>query len=59
MFVNEFFIICDSVGIDVWEFICLVNKYFCVNILRFGMGVGGYCIVVDFWFIVFEFLKEV
>lgn len=33
VFVNELFMICDKVGINVWELIELVNKYLCVNIL--------------------------
>lgn len=52
VFVNELLLICVDQGINVWELICLVNCYLCVNILQLGLGVGGYCIVVDLWFIV-------
>jgi UDP-N-acetyl-D-mannosaminuronic acid dehydrogenase len=51
-FANELSIICDELGIDVWELINLANKHPRVNILRPGTGVGGHCIAVDPWFIV-------
>lgn len=51
-FANELSIICDDLGIDVWELISLANKHPRVNILRPGTGVGGHCIAVDPWFIV-------
>ena len=51
-FANELSIICDRLGIDVWELIALANRHPRVNILRPGPGVGGHCIAVDPWFIV-------
>jgi UDP-N-acetyl-D-mannosaminuronic acid dehydrogenase len=51
-FANELSIICDDLGINVWELISLANKHPRVNILRPGTGVGGHCIAVDPWFIV-------
>ena len=51
-FANELSMICDDLGIDVWELIRLANKHPRVNILRPGTGVGGHCIAVDPWFIV-------
>ncbi|TMM52674.1 UDP-N-acetyl-D-mannosamine dehydrogenase [Sulfitobacter sabulilitoris] len=51
-FANELSIICDKVGIDVWELISLANRHPRVNILQPGAGVGGHCIAVDPWFIV-------
>lgn len=51
-FANELSIICDSLGINVWELIKLANKHPRVNILNPGPGVGGHCIAVDPWFIV-------
>ncbi len=51
-FANELSIICDQLGIDVWELIALANRHPRVNILRPGPGVGGHCIAVDPWFIV-------
>ena len=51
-FANELSIVCDQLGIDVWELIALANRHPRVNILRPGPGVGGHCIAVDPWFIV-------
>ncbi|MCY2987486.1 MAG: UDP-N-acetyl-D-mannosamine dehydrogenase [Planctomycetota bacterium] len=51
-FANELSLICDRLGIDVWELIKLANRHPRVNILRPGPGVGGHCIAVDPWFIV-------
>lgn len=51
-FANELSLICDELGINVWELIKLSNKHPRVNILNPGCGVGGHCIAVDPWFIV-------
>lgn len=51
-FANELSMICDRLGIDVWEMIALANHHPRVNILQPGPGVGGHCIAVDPWFIV-------
>ncbi len=51
-FANELSIICDRLGINVWETIALANRHPRVNILQPGPGVGGHCIAVDPWFIV-------
>lgn len=51
-FANELSVICDHLGINVWELIELANKHPRVNILNPGPGVGGHCIAVDPWFIV-------
>lgn len=51
-FANELSLICDKLGIDVWELIELANHHPRVNILQPGPGVGGHCIAVDPWFIV-------
>jgi UDP-N-acetyl-D-mannosaminuronic acid dehydrogenase len=51
-FANELSLICDRLGIRVWEVIELANKHPRVNILQPGPGVGGHCIAVDPWFIV-------
>ncbi|EGQ7764858.1 UDP-N-acetyl-D-mannosamine dehydrogenase [Vibrio alginolyticus] len=51
-FANELSMICDELGIDVWELISLANRHPRVNILQPGPGVGGHCIAVDPWFIV-------
>ncbi|TDT29968.1 UDP-N-acetyl-D-mannosamine dehydrogenase [Naumannella halotolerans] len=51
-FANELSVICDRLGIDVWELIELANLHPRVNVLQPGPGVGGHCIAVDPWFIV-------
>ncbi|MDO5604757.1 MAG: UDP-N-acetyl-D-mannosamine dehydrogenase [Paracoccus sp. (in: a-proteobacteria)] len=51
-FANELSVICDRMGINVWELIRLTNRHPRVNILQPGPGVGGHCIAVDPWFIV-------
>lgn len=51
-FANELSMICDEIGIDVWELIGLANRHPRVSILRPGPGVGGHCIAIDPWFIV-------
>ena len=54
-FANELSILCDKMGIDVFELIEMANKHPRVNILQPGCGVGGHCIAVDPWFIVHDF----
>lgn len=51
-FANELSLICDKLGIDVFELISLANRHPRVNILQPGPGVGGHCIAVDPWFII-------
>jgi UDP-N-acetyl-D-mannosaminuronic acid dehydrogenase len=51
-FANELSVICDKLGIDVWELIRLANRHPRVNVLQPGAGVGGHCIACDPWFIV-------
>jgi UDP-N-acetyl-D-mannosaminuronic acid dehydrogenase len=51
-FANELSMICERLGINVWELIELSNKHPRVKILQPGPGVGGHCIAVDPWFIV-------
>lgn len=51
-FANELSLVCDELGMDVWELISLSNRHPRVNILQPGAGVGGHCIAVDPWFIV-------
>ena len=57
-FANELSIICDKMGVNVWELIDLANKHPRVNILHPGSGVGGHCIAVDPWFIVSDFPEQ-
>jgi len=49
---NEFALVAEQVGINVWEAIELANRHPRVHILKPGPGVGGHCIAVDPWFIV-------
>lgn len=51
-FANELSLICDKLGLNVWEIIQLANHHPRVNMLKPGPGVGGHCIAVDPWFIV-------
>lgn len=57
-FANELSVICDKLGINVWELIRLANHHPRVNILQPGPGVGGHCIAVDPWFIVSKTPEE-
>lgn len=49
---NEFALIAERIGVDVWEAIRLANRHPRVQVLRPGPGVGGHCIAVDPWFLV-------
>jgi UDP-N-acetyl-D-mannosaminuronic acid dehydrogenase len=49
---NEFALIAEELGINVWEAIETANRHPRVKILRPGPGVGGHCIAVDPWFLV-------
>lgn len=51
-FANELSVICDNLGVDVWDVINLANRHPRVDILKPGPGVGGHCIALDPWFIV-------
>lgn len=51
-FANELSLICDKIGLDVWELLSHANRHPRVNILQPGPGVGGHCIAVDPWFII-------
>ena len=51
-FANELSLICERLGVNVWELIRMANHHPRVNILQPGCGVGGHCIAVDPWFIV-------
>ncbi len=50
-FANELSMLCERIGVDVWEVIDIANLHPRVNILAPGAGVGGHCIPVDPWFI--------
>ncbi|NCG18033.1 MAG: UDP-N-acetyl-D-mannosamine dehydrogenase [Rhodobacterales bacterium] len=51
-FANELSVICDRLGVDVWEVISLANRHPRVSVLTPGPGVGGHCLAVDPWFVV-------
>jgi UDP-N-acetyl-D-mannosaminuronic acid dehydrogenase len=51
-FANELSLICQRLGLDVWEIRQMANHHPRVEILRPGPGVGGHCIAVDPWFII-------
>lgn len=51
-YANELSMLCDTLGIDVWQLIELANHHPRVNILQPGPGVGGRCVAVDPWFMV-------
>jgi UDP-N-acetyl-D-mannosaminuronic acid dehydrogenase len=50
-FANELSLVCERLGINVWNVIRMANKHPRVNILAPGPGVGGHCIPIDPWFI--------
>jgi UDP-N-acetyl-D-mannosaminuronic acid dehydrogenase len=49
---NEFAVIAERLGIDIFEAISLANRHPRVNFLRPGPGVGGHCIAIDPYFII-------
>ncbi len=57
-FANELSLICDRMGLNVWDVIQLANRHPRVDILKPGAGVGGHCIAVDPWFIVDQAPEE-
>jgi len=57
-FANELSIICDKLKINVKELITLANHHPRVNILSPGIGVGGHCIAIDPYFIVYMDKKD-
>ncbi len=49
---NEFAVIAERLGINIFEAISLANRHPRVNFLRPGPGVGGHCIPIDPYFII-------
>lgn len=49
---NEFALVSERLGIDVWTALELANRHPRVRMLSPGPGVGGHCIAVDPWFVV-------
>ena len=50
-FANEMSLVCDKLGLDVFNVIKMANHHPRVNIMIPGPGVGGHCIAIDPWFI--------
>ena len=48
---NEFALIAEELGVNIWEAIPIANRHPRVKILNPGPGVGGHCIAVDPWFL--------
>ena len=46
-FANELSLVCDRLGLNVWDVAALANRHPRVDILKPGPGVGGHCIAVD------------
>ncbi len=57
-FANELSMVCERIGVDVWELIRMANRHPRVNILQPGPGVGGHCIAIDPWFLAHLSLNE-
>ena len=53
-FANEIDLICKKKKIDTKELIKLANLHPRVNILKPSIGVGGHCIPVDPWFLIYS-----
>jgi UDP-N-acetyl-D-mannosaminuronic acid dehydrogenase len=51
-FANQLKVLCDELDIDAGHAIALANEHPRVQILDYGIGVGGHCIPVDPWFLV-------
>jgi UDP-N-acetyl-D-mannosaminuronic acid dehydrogenase len=51
-FANQVKVLCEELDIDAGEAIRLANEHPRVQILDYGIGVGGHCIPVDPWFLV-------
>jgi UDP-N-acetyl-D-mannosaminuronic acid dehydrogenase len=51
-FANELSLVCDRLGLNVWDVADLANRHPRVDILKPGPGVGGHCVAVDPWFII-------
>jgi UDP-N-acetyl-D-mannosaminuronic acid dehydrogenase len=51
-FANQVKVLCEELEIDAMEAIRLANEHPRVDILDYGIGVGGHCIPVDPWFLV-------
>ena len=55
---NEFSIVAEELGFDVFKAIRLANLHPRVSILNPGVGVGGHCIAIDPWFLIEDVKKS-
>ena len=46
---NEFAMLAEELGVDVWQAITIANQHPRVSIARPGPGVGGQCVKVEKW----------
>jgi UDP-N-acetyl-D-mannosaminuronic acid dehydrogenase len=49
---NELALMCEKIGVNVWEAISLANLHPRINYHTPGPGVGGHCVAVDPWFLI-------
>jgi len=56
-FANELSMLCANLEIDVFELIRLANTHPRIKILQPGSGVGGHCIAVDPYFLIYKYPK--
>ena len=54
-FANQVKMLCEELDIDAEHAIALANEHPRVQILNYGIGVGGHCIPVDPWFLVHSY----
>jgi len=52
-FVNEMALVCESLGVNIYEVIGLVNELDSRNLHLPGAGVGGHCLPKDTWLLRF------
>lgn len=53
-FVNQLEMNCEVLGLDVHEVIKIANMHPRVDLLNPGIGVGGHCIPIDPYFLIYE-----
>jgi UDP-N-acetyl-D-mannosaminuronic acid dehydrogenase len=54
-FANETALICEKLGVNVFDVIKFANQHPRVSILQPGTGVGGHCLPIDPWFLIEKF----
>ncbi len=52
-FANEIALLCENIGVDVWQVRDLVNRAPSRNMHLPGAGVGGHCLPKDSWLLAF------